>query len=213
MSMECSSVATLMHKYLDKETTAEEEKALRIHLKTCERCFHHFHDLERTETIVQGLSRMQAPDGFVESVMSALPKEKKTIQFSRWLKNHPIFSAAAIFIILMLGSVISTWNNDGELSVSKQENLIIKDNLVIVPEGHVVEGDIVIKNGDIQIEGEVQGNVTIINGKQYMAQAGNVTGELQEINQMFEWIWYHLKQTLAKVFTWENEEASYDGSS
>ena len=39
---------------------------------------------------------------------------------------------------------------------------------VIVPNGEVVKGDIVVKNGDIVVEGEVDGNVTVING-QYMA--------------------------------------------
>ena len=49
-----------------------------------------------------------------------------------------------------------------------------------------------MKNGDIVIEGEVDGNVTVING-QYMASTAVVTGQIEEIDEMFEWLWYKIK--------------------
>ena len=52
-----------------------------------------------------------------------------------------------------------------------------------------------VRNGKLKIEGEVDGNVTVINGEQYMASAGKVTGDIEEINEVFEWIWYHIKET------------------
>ena len=78
--------------------------------------------------------------------------------------------------------------------LQNNQNLLVENNTVIVPEGQIVEGDIVVKNGDLRIEGEVHGNVTIINGKRYLASAGNVTGDIQVINEVFEWVWYKMKE-------------------
>jgi anti-sigma factor RsiW len=95
----------------------------------------------------------------------------------------------------MIGSVITGWTEDQEFSVSKNPNLVIENNTVIVPEGKKVLGDIVVKNGNLKIEGQVDGNVTVINGEKYLASAGQVTGDIEEINQLFDWLWYHLKNT------------------
>ena len=83
---------------------------------------------------------MQAPDDFTANVMARLPKEKKKIRMQRWLKNHPMLAAASLFFILMMGSVFSTWNQDREFSVSKQKNLVVKNNTVIVPKGEKCQG-------------------------------------------------------------------------
>ena len=56
--------------------------------------------------------------------------------------------------------------------------------------GETIEGNVVVQNGDIRIEGEVKGNVTVINGQKYMVKAGNVTGDIEVIDQAFEWMWY-----------------------
>ena len=49
-----------------------------------------------------------------------------------------------------------------------------------------------MKNGDIVIEGQVEGNVTVINGE-YMASTAVVTGQIKEIDETFEWLWYEMK--------------------
>ena len=71
---------------------------------------------------------------------------------------------------------------------------------LLVPEGEVVKGDVTVRNGKLIIEGEVDGNVTVINGERYMASAGKVTGEIEEINEVFEWIWYHIKRTRKRCY-------------
>ena len=50
-----------------------------------------------------------------------------------------------------------------------------------------------VRNGDIRIEGTVEGNVTVVNGDKYLASAGEVTGEIEEINEIFSWLWYQIK--------------------
>jgi anti-sigma factor RsiW len=194
-----------MHEYLDEEIDPENEMILREHLKGCKECETLFNEFKKTIAVVKGTSKMQAPPDFTAKVMASLPKEKKKVGMQRWLRNHPLIAAASLFLILMMGSVLSTWNQEREFSVSKQENLVVQNNTVIVPEGEVVKGDVIVRNGELKIEGEVQGDVTVINGEKYLASAGHVTGQIEEVNEVFDWIWYHMKKTAFDVIDIFNE--------
>ncbi|HLO11811.1 MAG TPA: anti-sigma factor [Pseudoneobacillus sp.] len=194
--MNClESVIGYMHDYLDDEISAENEEKLREHLLQCPSCQNHFQELKKTIAFVQSTSHIQAPVDFTAKVMAGLPREKKQVGIKRWFRQHPMLSAASLFLILMVGSFVGSWNQDHEFSVSKNPNLVVQNNTVIVPAGKTVHGDIVVKNGDLKIEGQVDGNVTVINGDKYLASAGQVTGDIEEINQLFDWIWYHIKKT------------------
>lgn len=199
--MKCAQTyVELMHKYLDEEIATEEEKQLRKHLQECTSCHSHFQELKKALALVQSTTYIQAPLHFTANVMARLPKEKTTVTYGRWFKDHPMLVAAAVFVILMTGSVFSTWNSDTQLSVSKQSNLQVQGNTVIVPEGEVVEGDVFVRNGDLKIEGEVQGDVVVINGDKYLASAGKVTGNIEEIDQFFGWMWYNIKDFFSHLF-------------
>ena len=204
--MKCDEeIVELMHEYLDEEIDPKNEMILREHLKSCKDCETLFNEYKKTIAFVKGTSRMQAPPNFTAQVMASLPKEKKKVSMQRWLRNHPLIAAASLFLILMAGSLMSTWNQDHEFSVSKQENLVVKNGTVIVPEGEVVKGDVIVRNGELRIEGEVQGDVTVINGEQYLASAGHVTGQIEEVNEVFDWIWYHMKRISFEVIDIFNE--------
>jgi anti-sigma factor RsiW len=192
-------IIELMHDYLDEELDLEKEKILRDHLKSCKECEMIFNELKKTDAFIRGISHMQAPPDFTANVLARLPKEKKRIWMQRWFTNHPMLTAASVFIILMMGSLFSTWSQDQEFSVSKQKNLVVKNDTVIVPKGETVKGDVVVHNGNVRIEGEVQGDVTVINGEKYLASAGHVTGQIEEVNEVFDWIWYHMKRTTQDV--------------
>lgn len=210
--MNCNSESTrLMHKYLDGELNQQEEEKLRQHLEGCEICQKHFHELKRTITLIQSAEHIPTPAGFTSNVMQKLPTEKRRIKYTRWFKSHPILTAAAIFFVLMISGVFSAWNQDSQLVVSKQENLVIKGDTVIVPEGVTVPGDLLVKNGNLIVEGTIDGNVTIVNGKLMkeqtvegeglMASVGEVNGELKQLDQVFEWIWYNIKGLFKGVFS------------
>jgi anti-sigma factor RsiW len=200
-TLKCSvEIVELMHAYLDEEIDPNSEMVLREHLHSCKECEELFNELKRTIALVKGTTSIQAPENFTANVMALLPKEKKKVGFQRWMRNHPLIAAASLFLLLMTGSVFSTWNQGNDFSVSKQENLIVQNDTVIVPEGEVVKGDVIVRNGTLKIEGEVQGNVTVINGEQYLASAGKVTGKVEEVNEVFDWIWFHIKKTAYEVF-------------
>ncbi|MGE8207481.1 zf-HC2 domain-containing protein [Heyndrickxia sp. NPDC080065] len=196
----CSEEMILfMHEYLDGDITPEQETALKKHLQTCQECGKHFQELKKTSAIIKSTSIIAAPSDFTSKVMGKLPKEKRKVGFKRWLSHHPFMAAASLFIILMGGSMFSMWNDNQEFSFTKKPNLQVEDHTVIVPKGETVNGDLIVKNGDLRIEGKVDGNVTVINGDQYMASAGNVTGDIKEINEVFDWLWYQIKSGCKEV--------------
>ncbi|TYR78126.1 anti-sigma factor [Priestia megaterium] len=192
--MKCSSAyVNLIHQYLDGDITKENEKLLKQHLQQCEDCQQHLKQLKKTIALVQSTSHIDVPMNFTANVIAGLPKEKKTIRINRWFTNHPFLTAAAVFLLLMSGTTFSAWNTNEDFSVSKQSNLVIENETVIVPKGEVVKGDVTVRNGDIKVEGKVEGNITVINGNKYLASAGEVTGDIEELDQMFEWVWYNIK--------------------
>ena len=180
--MECpKEIVLLMHSYFDGDLQPEGEQQLKEHLRSCAACAAHFHELKKTVAFLQYAAHVAAPPSFAAKVMEAMPKERKTARLRRFLHRHPLLTAASLFLALTFGSLA-------------YEHVIIRDHTVIVPKGETVKGDIVVRNGLIRIEGTVDGDVTVIHGKKYMASAGQVTGEVEEINQVFEWIWYNIKE-------------------
>lgn len=205
-----TEVIDLMHTYLDGDITKDQEDVLRKHLMHCDDCQNHFHELNRTITLIKSPETMQAPPRFTDKVMQQLPAEKKWMKYGRWFKRHPLLTAVAIFILFFGGSLSSTWSGESKLVVSKQENLIIEGDTVIVPAGEIVSGDLVVKNGKLIIDGIVDGNVTLINSvlvehedEGLIASVGEVHGELTTVNQLFEWIWYQLKQMMDNIFSFK----------
>ena len=88
---------------------------------------------------MQSTSHIQAPKDFTVNILAKLPKEKRKVGMQRWLMNHPLLTAASLFLVLMVGSIASTWSQDQQFSVSKQPNLIVQNDTVIIPEGEVVK--------------------------------------------------------------------------
>ncbi|KIL51773.1 anti-sigma factor family protein [Jeotgalibacillus campisalis] len=186
-------IVLLMHEYLDEELSYEKENELKQHLQHCDACRTHFQELKRTIAFVQSTSHIEAPSGFTHNVMSRLPKEKKKAGMQRWFQNNPFFAAAAVFLILMGGSLLTAWNSDDQFAFTNNDNVIVEGHTVVVPEGEVVKGDMVVRNGDLRVEGQVDGDVTVINGERYVAGAGSITGQIEEVDQAFEWLWYNIK--------------------
>ena len=152
--MNChEDIIEYMHDYLDEDITPEHKEALRGHLQTCSDCRDYFHEMKKAVALVQSTSHIKAPDDFTDRVMAQLPKEKKAVGAKRWFKQHPFLTAASLFILLMTGSVFASFNEDQRFSVTKQPNLIVEGETVIVPAGKTIKGDVVVQNGDILIKG------------------------------------------------------------
>lgn len=196
MVCETEKYMSLIDKALDREITELEQKELDQHLKTCESCREHYYALREILTDMKEASPIVAPSHFTQNVMNSLPAERKRKMPAQWIKRYPVLTAAAVFMILMFGSVMANWTQGNELSViSGSDNVQIKPSThtVIVPKGETVKGDLVVENGDVRVEGKVDGDVVVIKGEKYMASAGQITGDSQEIHEVVGWVWYKLK--------------------
>ncbi|MHA6259237.1 zf-HC2 domain-containing protein [Sporosarcina sp. CAU 1771] len=200
----------LMHAHLDGDISHEEERQLNEHLDTCTKCKELMNELNNPIILMRNVSPIQAPQGFVDGVMARLPKEKSRVGIQRWLRNHPILAAAAMFLVLMSASMFSSFDSNQNFSVTKQPNLIVDGEMVIVPAGEVVKGDIVVENGNLRIEGEVEGNVTVIKGSKYMASTAVVTGTYEEIDKAFDWLWYKVKKIAKETFSTPQKDSTKD---
>ena len=138
--------------------------------------------------------------------MARLPKEKSHAGVSRWLRRHPILTAAALFFLFMSSALFTNFNEEQQFSFTKQENVVVEGETVIIPEGQVVKGDLVVRNGDVRIDGELDGNLTVINGSKYMASTAVITGKTEEINEVFDWLWFHIKDGAKEVVSFFEKE-------
>lgn len=193
MNMCAERYVEYMHDYLDGDISREHELELKKHLQACEACREHLHKLNDTVAFIKSATQVETPTNIEKAVMARLPKKNSTISIQKWFRRHPGFVAVAVFMLCMSATLLGSFSNDDEFSFTKQPNLVVEGQTVTVPEGEVVEGDLVVRNGDLVIEGEVQGNVTVINGS-YMASTAVVSGEIAEVDETFERLWYEMKQ-------------------
>lgn len=199
-------IVHFMHEYLDGEISREHELELKSHLQSCEACQAHMHELSDVVAFVKGAAHIEAPNDFSHSVIARLPKEKSHAGVSKWLRRHPVLAAAAMFLLLMSSALFTNFNDEQQFSFTKQENVVVEGETVIIPEGQVIKGDLVVRNGDVRIDGELDGNLTIINGSAYMASTANVTGTSEEINEVFDWLWYKIKDGAKEVISFFEKE-------
>lgn len=199
--MNCNEeVVELMHQYLDGDLASNDEEKLRSHLNSCEDCQQHFRELKQTVALVTANIDLQPSKDFTMKVMNGLPKETKRTTVKRWVRVHPLLTAAAIFFIFMSSSLLTTWNQDHALTYPKGMNLVVENDTVIVPEGIIIHEDLEVKNGNVRVDGAVEGDVIIINGEHLTASAGSVTGEIKQVDEVFSWLWYKIKEMTAEVF-------------
>ncbi len=200
--MDCRSAYQQMHIILDGDMSPREKQLFLQHMEHCRQCKSHYDQLQKTEMMLRSAAQnygLTASPGFTEKVIRQLPHEGFVNKWKRFMKRHPFLVAAVLFFVLMGGSLYSTWNEGTEqfqLTAAYPEKLQV-DHVrmtVVVPEDTVIDGDIVVKNGTIEVNGEVKGNVVAIDGEVLLASTAHVSGQAQEINQLLEWIWYYIKK-------------------
>lgn len=197
--MECRQFRLLIHEFLDGDIDELGNKLLQEHLQACYDCRRHRHELQKVTALVQSMSHVQAPADFTQRVLAQLPAPTKGYLLSGWLKQHPFTVAVAVFFILMAGSLAASWfQSDSVLQVTSNDldQLLVDEarNMVVVPEGVVVTGDLIVRNGNVEVLGAVEGNVVAIEGKVFTASTAQIAGEVESIEAIFEWIWYQLKK-------------------
>ncbi|BCG61152.1 zf-HC2 domain-containing protein [Paenibacillus sp. URB8-2] len=201
--MECKLAVSMMHDYLDDDLPEQQQRDLKEHLLSCSECRAKFKELEQTDMLLFSLMH-QSPvtsDELVGRIMGALPPSKKERRYITWIKRHPALTAASVFLLVMLMSSVTLWKQDGQLIVkgSDLDQVVIQGNTVIVPSGKSVSGDLTVENGKTQVYGEVNGNVTVIDGSLYQASTAHISGQVKSIDQALSWIWYKVTNMFSDV--------------
>ena len=201
--MDCKLAIGYIHEYLDEEISRQQELQLEEHLIHCVDCKQRFQALQHTVAFVQSASHIYAPQDFANRVLAVLPKESYKDIWMQKMQRHPLLVAASLFLLLMTGSLASFWHEDNQFQLTADQlNKLQIDEMtgkVIVPTNSVVNGDIMVRNADLDIKGHVRGNVTVIDGSIYLASTGSITGQQEEIHQKVEWVWYHVKKIAHQI--------------
>lgn len=196
--MNCAEVHPLIHEYLDGDLAAECWPEFKTHLHTCPECARWLRQLEQTEALISAAPEQAAPPELALHVVQQIPmEERKSRQpnHRRWFRRHPALTVAVCFILVMFGSFMAQWKGDHELVVKGKDlsQIEIQGNKVIVPATHTVAGSLMVKNGTIQVDGKVKGNLVVVDGSVEMASTAEISGEVTKVNQAIGWLWYQCK--------------------
>lgn len=207
-AMNCNVAIVWMHDYLDGELPREDIVTLKSHLLSCPACRNRLDQLQKTDaaafhtlTAIDPAADYdkKASEQLTERIMQQLPKpqRKQRNNFVRFIYRYPGVTAAAIFVLVMLGSFLTMWEEDSKLIVAGDDlqHIIIEGNTVIVPEGAHYTGNLTVENGIANVMGEVDGNVTVIDGSINLASTGYIAGQSRTIDQALDWFWYKVTQT------------------
>ena len=210
---QCQLPMEQLHDYVDGELSDQMMEKTYEHVVSCPACQRHVDELRLITLRLEQMREEQVslPNQFTHDVMKKIKSEKKPeSKNARPIKRsifrrYPLASAAAIFVLMMSALLFSEYRAPDEFAFTKQPNLIVEGETVIVPEGEVIEGDLVVRNGNLRIEGEVNGDVAVVKGEKYMASTAVVTGEVEEIDRAFDWLWYKMKRMFTSKVETEKE--------
>jgi len=211
--MECKVAINYIHQYLDGELEIDEYKLLQDHMNECAACREQFKELEKVDALMHAslatthqqasLSEADA-SRLTSSIMSQIPTKRapqSKTRFVRWLYRYPGLTAAAVFVVVMFISMLSSWDQETKLVISGSkddlQHIIIEGNTVIVPEGVQLSGDLIVENGIVEVKGAVSGDVTVIDGKMVLASTGYIAGHSKTIDQALDWIWYKVTSSIS----------------
>ena len=210
--MECKVAIVKIHDYLDGELPREEINALQSHMKACPSCSARFEQLERADAAAFAAWESAGPSAQLdeassrqlkERIMSQLPKPKvkERGRFASLLYKYPGLTAAAVFLLVIFGSSIATWDQDTQMIVSGEDlqHVVIDGDTVIVPEGVQVSGSLTVENGKVEVQGSVNGDVTVIDGSMVLASTGHIAGQSREIDQALDWFWFKVTSVFGGV--------------
>ncbi|WP_168123866.1 zf-HC2 domain-containing protein [Paenibacillus sp. HB172176] len=216
--MDCKVAIVKLHDYLDGDMSREEIDTLQTHLSTCASCSTRLEQLEKTDASIYRFmesghksSREDAAASaqLKERIMAQLPKQgakkKERSKLVQLLYRYPGATAAAVFLLIMFSSLFASWGEDSKLIVSGDgadlQQIVINGDTVIVPAGVQIAGDLTVENGKVEVQGSVDGDVTVIDGSMVLASTGHIAGQSRTIDQALDWFWYKVTNTFGKAIS------------
>ena len=191
--------------YLDQNQPPEEFERLEAELREVD-AMDEFEEYRLLDARLRQLPAPKLSADFTSRVLAQLPDQVDTpsaallyqpqpSRFGGKMKQYPLLAAAAVFLLLSVGSLGGYMaQEEHDLSYTNAPGIVAQNGEVVVPKGVTVDQDLYVEGGNVRIEGKVNGDVMTVDGKAYTASAGSVTGEIKEIDQLFERIWYGIKR-------------------
>jgi hypothetical protein len=180
-----------MHHHLDGDLSDERMAQLQIHLDGCSDCRERFAQLHKTLACIQYAPDMDSSSDLCQRVMQHLPKVKPLKRFISWFKLYPGKSFASVCGLVVMGAWMMSFDMDKRLVVNipNEDRVVINGEKVHVPQHAVIHGDIYVANGQIQLDGDVEGDLIVMDGQYSMSPSGSVSGDVYEISYSYErWI-------------------------
>jgi len=199
--VDCRDARKAMHVYFDGDTAADDLAALKRHVASCPACRDHFRQLRQTAALIRSLPAVGAPVDLRGRILEALPPGR-TIAASgqasgrmRWVRRHPGLSAAMLFAVVMAASYAVMWGHGNDVVVRARhpEQVVVEGNRVVVPAGKAVAGDLIVENAEVAIDGEVKGDLVVVDGTYHLASTAHIAGKVLRIDRALEWIWYRIE--------------------
>jgi anti-sigma factor RsiW len=199
--VQCNEALPLIHDYLDGQLSAGKKLELRNHLLNCSSCAGNMRALEKTEALVRMLERPPTPNDLSSKIMANLPPAPVRRSWAGFIRRHPAATAAAAFLIVMFSSFLSLWDQESQLTVRGDdlEGLVIEGRNVIVPKDSKLEGSLVVENGTLQVDGEVLGDLVVIDGDVALASTAHISGKVTQVDQALDWIWYKIERLFTSL--------------
>ncbi|WP_114571389.1 anti-sigma factor [Exiguobacterium flavidum] len=191
-----------IHEYLDEQQPPEDWKAFEREMQEAD-AMEEFEEYRLLDAEIRALPAPRLSADFTSRVLARLPEQaetptpllRKPSRFGSKMKQYPLLAAASIFCLLSLGSLGGYFSQEKhDLSYTNVPGLMAQNGEVVVPAGVTVDQDLYVEGGNVRIEGVVNGDVTTVDGDAYLASAGRVNGKIQEIDQLFERVWYGVKR-------------------
>ncbi len=186
--MLCADAKEMMHHHLDGDLSEERMAQLQVHLSACVDCRERFEQLHKTLACIQYFPEMEGSSDFCQRVMQHLPKVKPLKRLVSWLKRYPGRSLASVCGVCVIGALVMSWDVEKKLVVKipDEDQIVINGGNVHVPEQAVIHGDMYVANGVIQLDGDVEGDLIVMNGDYSMTPNASVSGEVHQISYSYE---------------------------
>lgn len=182
-----------LHQYLDEEMNDPELEEFEAHVASCFDCQADLKEMGGAIQLLTQVEWVKAPSGFTENLMiqiNAMHRPKRN-----WRVPIMKYTGIAAGVLLIFGLGISMATPEKfALQADNAQGLIVSNNKVIVPAGTEYNGDLVIQNGDVEVRGKVNGNVTALNGRVYRMAGADISGETEEVDQAMEKVAYYAKR-------------------
>jgi anti-sigma factor RsiW len=186
--MQCQEAVKSMHDYLDDDLPFDQLQELKLHMNKCPACHQRYEQLHKTLACIKYIPEEDVSDDFCQRIVKSLPKVKRLKQIYMWLKLHPVSSVASLCGVLFFGAWILTIDVEKKLVVKipNEDSVVINGDHVLIPEDTVIHGDVFVQNGWLDLKGNIEGDLVIMNGDYVQFESAVVKGDIHEIDYAFE---------------------------